>query len=97
MSPSPNVLQEIDTALNTAEKVIPEITPFLSLIPGANVIVPFLGLLPIAIQAVETIMNATGASQTGAITAVASHLTAGMPNAPALGANPPSASAQGGA
>jgi len=89
-----DTLTAVDTALTEAEKIIPQLTPFISLIPGASAVVPFLSLLPVLVEAVETIMKATGTSQTGAITAVRSHLTPGMPNAVALGQ---SASAQGSA
>jgi hypothetical protein len=86
MNTNPNVLAEMETGLETAEASIPMLQGILMMIPGANVIAPFLSLIPVAIEAVQAIEKATGASQTGALTALRSHMTAGMPNSPALSA-----------
>lgn len=91
---TPDTLQKIDLGLSEAESIIPTLSPILSLIPGFGMIVPFLGLIPVCINAVETIMKATGTSKTAAITAVMSHLTPGMPNAPALSQGGGTAAAQ---
>lgn len=88
-------LDNVETGLEEAEKILPELTPFLSMIPGLNMVAPFLSLLPVLIEAVQTIQKATGASQAGAITAVRSHLTPGFPNSPSLGVN--AVPSQGGA
>ena len=79
-----DTMTQIESGLSKAEEAMPMLSGILMMIPGAQAIVPFLQLIPVLIEAVQTIMKATGSSQTGAITAVRSHLTQGMPNSPAL-------------
>jgi hypothetical protein len=80
-----NTTQEVEDALNAVQKLV----PLLGLIPGFSSLTPFIGLLPVAIQAVDTVAKSTGVPTTTAVTTVAAHLTPGMPNAPALGAVQP--------
>ena len=94
MTNTSDVLSEIETGLMTAEKAIPMLSGILAMIPGASAIVPFLQLIPVAAEAVAKIQEVSGTSQSGAITVLRSHMTAGMPNSSALG---PSASTQGSA
>lgn len=84
---SPNTaLQEIDKVLSVASNELPTIIGFLStFIPQLKALQPFLGLLPVAINAVHEIEKATGQGGVPSISAVVSHLTPGQPNAPALG------------
>lgn len=66
-------------------KLFEEVDPLLAAIPGIGPLLPFINtLLPIAIQAVDTVSKATGDSTAIATTAVVNHLTPGKPNTPAL-------------
>jgi len=66
-------------------KLFEEVDPLLAAVPGIGPLLPFINmLLPVAIQAVDTVAKATGDSQAIATTAVINHLTPGKPNTPAL-------------
>lgn len=84
MTNGTNTLNDIESGLQSAEQMLPMLTPLLLMIPGLSVIVPFLPLIPVLIEAVQTIEKATGVSQSNAITQVRMHLTPGMQNTLAL-------------
>ena len=76
---------EIESALRAAQTELPQILNVLSVfLPQVKVILPFLNLLPLAIQAVGVVQQATGGSTASATEAVTQHLTPGAPNAPSL-------------
>lgn len=80
-----NPLPEIEAALKAAEEILPKLLPVLGMfIPGLGAITPFLSLLPVAIQAVDTVQQATGSTTEAAHAAVVQTLTPGQPGAPAL-------------
>lgn len=75
--------KEVENALDAAEKL----APLLAVIPGLSSLSPFIGLLPVAIQAVDAVAKSTGVPIATAVTTVAAHLTPGLPNSPALGSD----------
>lgn len=81
-----------EDALAAAETVAPSVitalTPF---VPGFSALTGFLKFLPLAIQAIQLVQQATGGTVQQAAQAVADHLTPGKPNAPALAPVPPTA------
>jgi len=78
-------LTEIEQALETANSVLPNIIGMLSVfIPQLKGIIPFLSLLPTAINAVHQIQQVTGAASGTAVAQVASTLTPGAPNSEVL-------------
>jgi hypothetical protein len=79
-----NTAQEFENALNVVELI-----PLLGVIPGFSSLTPFIALFPAAIQTVETVAKSTGVPISTAVTTVAAHLTAGLPNSPALGPDQP--------
>jgi GH24 family phage-related lysozyme (muramidase) len=82
---TPGVLDEIEAALQAAENELPQLLSVLSIfIPGLKALTPFLGLLPVAIEAVDAINKATGMGQHAAIAGVVQTLTPGQPGAAAL-------------
>jgi hypothetical protein len=72
-------IRDVPLALGVAETFFPAIRPI------DAILVP---LLPTIIEAVNTIIDATGATPTQAAAAVAAHLTPGLPNSPALSPTP---------
>lgn len=81
--------QTIEYDVEEALKVLQTISPALGAVPGIGPLMPFIStLLPVAIQAVDTVVKTTGGPATGnvasAVTAVVNHLTPGAPNSPAL-------------
>jgi hypothetical protein len=78
--------KEIEDGLQTAGSMLPAL---FAIIPGLSFLQPYLPLLTVAIEAVEKIRQATGSSQSAAITQTASHLTPGMPNSPDLNETAP--------
>lgn len=80
-----DTVQEIEDALTAAEKILPVIlTPLSMFFPQLTAVMKYLQLLPIAIQAVDTVGQVTGRPGQHAVDVVAAHLTPGAPNAPAL-------------
>lgn len=80
-----DTFQEIEDALSVAEQDLPVAIAALStFMPKLKAIMPYLDLLPVAIQGVHAVKQATGASAAGAKAAVAATLTPGLPFAPAL-------------
>lgn len=78
-------LQDIQDALVHAQSTLPQLLGFLSnFIPQLRAILPFLNLLPVAIQGVAAVQQATGMNTPNAIGVVQAHLTPGQPDAPAL-------------
>lgn len=72
-------VKDIPIALAVAETFFPSMKPI------DAVLVP---VLPSVIEAINTIIDMTGATPTQAAAAVAAHLTPGLPNSPALSPAP---------
>ncbi len=76
---------EIENGLEVAESILPTLFGALGMFfPQFAMFAKFLPLLPVLVKAVDTVGQATGRPVHEAITAVADHLTPGLPNAPAL-------------
>jgi len=81
----PDVVAEIEAALEAAENELPQLLSVLSIfIPGLNALRPFLSLLPVAIEAVKTIHTIEGQGTQSAVASVVQTLTPGQPGAPSL-------------
>ena len=78
-------LTEVEQGLNDAASLLPEVAPFLSLIPGLG---PWASVAIAAVSffsgAVQTVQQASGQSLPAAVTEVLNHLTPGKPNSPNL-------------
>jgi lysozyme family protein len=84
-----STIDEIETALQAAEQFLPELLGVLGMFyPPAAMLAKFLPLLPVALQAVNTVSQVTGQPAVASMGTVVNHLTPGQPNSPALtGAN----------
>ncbi len=88
MTDTSTALSNFDSALHTAETMLPTILSVVSIFfPAAKALIPFLALLPEVINAVEIVMKATGGDFSTAMAEVSSHLTPGQPNSAALSNN----------
>lgn len=80
-----NPFDEIEKALEAANTILPGILGNLApFVPQIKAIMPFLSLLPVAINAVKTVQQATGGNNANAAAAIVAHLTPGQTAAPAL-------------
>ncbi|HKD44697.1 MAG TPA: hypothetical protein VKD24_03500 [Candidatus Angelobacter sp.] len=80
-----NVFDQINADLQLAQAELPQLLSVLSIFfPPLKAAIPFLSLIPVVIQAVQTVQAATGGTPASATAAVVQHLTPGQPNAPAL-------------
>lgn len=80
-----HTLQNIQDALVHAQSTLPQLLGFLAnFIPQLRAVLPFLKLLPVAIQGVQAVQQATGADPATAVEVVKDQLTPGRPNSPAL-------------